>query len=74
MSLDRGGTRRREASAQNPYTISMLHLINDQLYRQSFGGPYLKCLNEPVTKYVLVELHEGVCGNHLDGQILAHRA
>ncbi|RVW53693.1 hypothetical protein CK203_069108 [Vitis vinifera] len=57
-----GGTRRREASAQNPYTISMLHLINDQLYRQSFGGPYLKCLNEPVTKYVLVELHEGQMG------------
>ena len=54
--------------------LACFTLINDQLYRQSFGGPYLKCLNEPETKYVLVELHEGVCGNHLDGRILAHRA
>ena len=56
-------------------------LINDQLYRRSFGGPYLKCLSEPEAKYVLIELHEGVCGNHSDicgnhsGRwTLAHRA
>ena len=39
-------------------------LINDQLYRQSFGGPYLKCLTNFEAQYVLVELHEGVCSNH----------
>ncbi|RVW23118.1 hypothetical protein CK203_107484 [Vitis vinifera] len=49
-------------------------LINDQLYRWSFGGPYLKCLSEPNAKYVLFKLHEGVCGNHLGEQTLAHRA
>ena len=49
-------------------------LINDQLYRRSFGGPYLKCLSEPNAKYVLFELHEGVCGNHLGERTLAHRA
>ena len=47
-------------------------LINDQLYKWSFGGPYLKCLSEPKAKYVLVELYEGVCGNHPDEQTLAH--
>ena len=49
-------------------------LINDQLYRRSFGGPYLKCLSEPNAKYVLSELHEDVCGNHLGERTLAHRA
>ncbi|KAL6347374.1 hypothetical protein AAG906_017113 [Vitis piasezkii] len=49
-------------------------LINDQLYRRLFGGPYLKCLNELEAKYVMVELHEGICGNHPGGRTLAHRA
>ena len=49
-------------------------LINDQLYKRSFGGPYLKCLSEPEAKYVLVELHEGVCNNHPDERTLAHHA
>ena len=32
-------------------------LINDQLYRRSFGGSYLKCLSEPGAKYIMAELH-----------------
>ncbi|KAL6348698.1 hypothetical protein AAG906_019432 [Vitis piasezkii] len=48
-------------------------LINDQLYKRSFEGPYLKCLSELEVKYVITELHEGVCGNHPSGQTLAHR-
>ena len=40
-------------------------LINDQLYRWSFGGPYLKFFSKPEAKYVIAELHKGVCGNHL---------
>lgn len=34
-------------------------LIGDNLHRRSFGGPYLKCLNDLEAQYVLVELHEG---------------
>ena len=49
-----------------------LTLINDQLYRRSFGGPYLKCLNKLEAKYVMAELHEGVCGNHPNGRTLSH--
>ncbi|RVW36403.1 hypothetical protein CK203_083825 [Vitis vinifera] len=33
-------------------------LINDSLYRRSFGGPYLKCLSNPKAQYVLAKLHE----------------
>ena len=42
-------------------------LIDDQLYKRSFGGSYLKCLSELDAKYVLFELHESVCGNHRGG-------
>ena len=49
-------------------------LINDQLYRRSFGGPYLKYLSELEAKYVLAELHEGVCCNYPSGRTLAHHA
>ncbi|XP_034707085.1 uncharacterized protein LOC117930552 [Vitis riparia] len=53
---------------------SRFTLIGGDLYRRSFGGPYLKCLIQPDIQYVLSELHEGVCGNHSRGRTLAHRA
>ena len=49
-------------------------LIEGHLYKRSFTGPYLRCLNHSEALYVLVELHEGVCGNHSGGRSLAHRA
>ncbi|KAL6331609.1 hypothetical protein AAG906_011549 [Vitis piasezkii] len=49
-------------------------LIGDNLYRWFYGGPYLKCLNDTEAQYVSAELHEGVCGNHIGGRTLAHRA
>ena len=49
-------------------------LIDGQLFKQSLGGPYLKCLTPEQSQYVLAELHEGICGNHFDGRTLAHRA
>ncbi|KAL6319794.1 hypothetical protein AAG906_036854 [Vitis piasezkii] len=54
--------------------VARFTLINDQLYRRSFGGPYLKYLSELEAKYVLAELHDGVCGNYPSGLTLAHRA
>ena len=47
-------------------------LVDGQLYKRSLGGPYLKCLTPEQSQYVLVELHEGICGNHLGGRTLAH--
>ena len=41
---------------------SRFTLIGGDLYRRSFGGPYLRCLIQPEIQYVLSELHEGVCG------------
>ena len=47
-------------------------IVDGQLYKQSLGGPYLKCLTPNQGQYVLVELHEGICGNHPGGRMLAH--
>ena len=39
-----------------------------------WAAPYLKCLTPEQSQYVLVELHEGICGNHPGGRTLAHQA
>ena len=49
-------------------------LVNGQLFKRSLDGSYLKCLTTEQGQYVLAELHEGICGNHLGGRTLAHRA
>ena len=45
-----------------------------RLYQRSFGGPYLLCLHPGKVDKLLTELHEGVCGSHVGGHLLAHRA
>ena len=44
------------------------------LYRCSFGGPYLLCLHRSKTIKLLIELHEGICGGHSRRRSLAHQA
>ena len=46
-------------------------LVNGQLYKQSLDRPYLKCLTHQKGQYVLAELHDGVCVNHLRDRTLA---
>ena len=45
-----------------------------QVIRRSFEGPYLSCLHPEKVSELLAELHVGVCGNHVKGRSLAHRA
>ena len=48
--------------------------VDRKLYRRSFGGPYLLCLHPGKLYELLAELHKGVCGGHVEGHSLAHRA
>ncbi|XP_075503970.1 uncharacterized protein LOC142541298 [Primulina tabacum] len=48
-------------------------LLNNMLYRRSFQGPLLKCLSEKAVDYVLREIHEGCCAEHLRGMSLARK-
>ena len=54
--------------------MAWFSLMNEQLYKRSLDGPYLKCLTQQQGWYVLTELHDGVCKNHPSSRTLAHRA
>ena len=47
---------------------------NQKLYKRSFSRPYLLCIHPEMTKSLLKELHEGICGSHTGDRSLAHRA
>ena len=50
-------------------------LSEDQkLYKRYFSGPYLLCIYPEASELLLEELHEGICGSHIGGRSLAHRA
>ena len=44
------------------------------LYKQSFSGPCLLCVHLDLVKNLLYEIHEGICGSHIGGRSLAHKA
>ena len=43
---------------------SRFTILNDKLYKRGFSQPYLKCLDLEDAEYMLIEIDEGVCGNH----------
>ena len=48
-------------------------LIKDVLYKRGFSRPYLRCLGTEEADYVMREVHEGICGNHLGSRSLVHK-
>ena len=42
-----------------------------RLYKRGFFAPVLKCIEERDADYILKEVHEGVCGNHIGARALA---
>ena len=44
--------------------VAKFIILNDTLYKRGFSMPYLKCVDEEEAKYILEEIHEGVCGDH----------
>ena len=54
---------------------SRFWLSKDQkLYKHSFSRPYLLYVHPEASKLILEELHEGICGSHVGGRSLSHRA
>ena len=43
------------------------------LYKRGFFTPFLKCIAGKDTEYVLREVHEGICGNHIGARTLARK-
>ena len=42
-----------------------------RLYKRGFFAPILKCIEGRDANYVLKEVHEGICGNHIRARALA---
>ena len=41
------------------------------LYKRGFSAPILKCVGKEDANYILREVHEGICGNHIGVRTLA---
>ena len=41
------------------------------LYKRGFSVPILKCVGKEDANYILKEVHEGICGNHIEARTLA---
>ena len=52
---------------------SRFALLQGTLYKRGFSTPLLKCIRKEDANYVLREVHEGVCGNHIGARTLARK-
>ena len=54
----------KDAARKIKATSDRFTIIQGNLYRRSFSGPYLTCVKPSQVKNILSELHEGECRNH----------
>jgi len=54
--------------------LSKYTLIDEKLFRHGFTHPILVCVNGEQCTSIMAELHEGICGSHIDGRALASKA
>ncbi|GJY66952.1 reverse transcriptase domain-containing protein [Tanacetum coccineum] len=52
------------------YKSQRFAVISETLYRKSFLGPWLRCVEPLQANYVLREIHEGSCSMHAAGPFL----
>ncbi|XP_075665527.1 uncharacterized protein LOC142635213 [Castanea sativa] len=63
----------KEAARKLKVQSARFILIKDVLYKRGFSRPYLRCVGPEEAKYVMREVHEGICGNHSGSQSLVHK-
>ena len=64
---------RKEAARMLKVQAAQFILIKDVLYKRGFSRPYLRCLDLEEADYVIKEVYEGICGNHLRSRSLVHK-
>ena len=60
----------REASKLIARSVRFI-IHRGTLYKRGFSTPILKCLGKEDANYILREVHEGICGNHIGARTLA---
>ncbi|XP_074360235.1 uncharacterized protein LOC141700333 [Apium graveolens] len=53
------------------YQAARYVVYDEVLYKRGFNQPLLRCVDEEEGNYILREVHEGICGNHSEGNSLA---
>ena len=48
-------------------------LIKDVLYKRGFSRSFLTCLSHDEVDFIMREVDEGICGNHLGARSLVHK-
>jgi ribonuclease HI len=64
----------RKAAARIRLKASKYTVIDGSIYRRGQTLPLLRCLSQDEADYALREIHEGACGSHSGGRVLAHKA
>ncbi|XP_072062279.1 uncharacterized protein [Arachis hypogaea] len=53
--------------------VAKYAIIQGQLFKKGLSQPLLKCPRPDQTDYMLREVHEGCCGHHIGGKVLARK-
>ncbi|KAH9309187.1 hypothetical protein KI387_037098, partial [Taxus chinensis] len=53
--------------------IARYTLLGGTLYRHGYDGNLLRCLDVSESIQAIKEVHEGVCGAHTNGMVLAKK-
>ena len=54
--------------------VARITILNDTLYKRGFSMPCLKCVDEEEAKYILAEIHQGICRDHAGPRSLGNKA
>ncbi|KAI8529804.1 hypothetical protein RHMOL_Rhmol11G0002100 [Rhododendron molle] len=63
----------KEKARQLKIRATKYLMMGDVLYRRSFSLPYLRCLTTAESIRAMEEVHQGVCGDHQGGRMLAYK-
>ena len=66
------GTNKREHCLIRMLAMQYI-LCEGQLYRRSYNGIHLRCLKKEEAGKVMEEVHQGICGPHMNGRMLAKK-
>ena len=69
--LKNGELPKGKTEAQFMRLKAARYVFNDEkLYRIGYSMPFLKCVPPSEVEYIMKEIHEGICRNHIGGQSL----
>ena len=66
------GADKRERRSITMMEIQYI-LCGGQLYKRSYDGIHLRCLKKEKAKKVMEKVHQGICGPHMNGRMLAKK-